>query len=97
MIGFPVAVGAKYSSVDATEGEMAERSLIEGGAAGNLKSNGGNCGLLLGTRDGSIDLIGLGVPEPPRWLTSTFRLPGDGLTGNSRGGPRVGRPPGLQD
>lgn len=86
MIGFPIAVDAKDSSVDATEGEIAERSLIETGATGNLKSNGGSCGLLLGTRDGSFGLIGLGAPEPPRWLTSTLRLPGNGLTGDSRGG-----------
>jgi len=86
LIGFPVAVGARDSSVDATEGEIAERSLIEGGAAGNLKSKGGNCGLLLGARDDSSGLIGLGVPEPPRWLTSSLRLLGDGLAGESRGG-----------
>ena len=93
LVGFPY-VDTAVSSTDATDGETAERILLnsfaEGGAAGNLKSIGGNCGLRAGMRDDSFGFMGLGPPDPVRWFligrsTSTRRLPGDGLIGDSGG------------
>lgn len=62
----------------------------KGGAAGNLKSIGGSCGLRAGMRDNSFGFIGLGPPDPVRWFligrsTSTRRLLGDGFIGDSGG------------
>lgn len=66
----PAGVCKAFSSVETTDGETADRrlfvSLAEGGAAGNLKSIGGNCGLRPGTREDSFSLIGLGAADPAR-------------------------------
>ena len=97
LVGFPY-VDTAVSSTDATDGETAERILLdsfaEGGAAGNLKSIGGNCGLRAGMRDDSFGFMGLGPPDPVRWFligrsTSTRRLPGDGFIGDSGCKPRT--------
>lgn len=87
--GFPVDADRAASSVDTTDGEIAELRLfvsMGGGAAGNLKSIGGGCGLRTGPRDGSLGRIGLGAPDLARWFTSTRRLFGERLVGESRDG-----------